>query len=303
MRDADGPRGEPQSLASIRILADSDAPALERFLARHAESSMFLRSNMRRAGLTYRGGKFEGDYYGAVTAAGEVTGVVAHYWNDNILVQAPEPHVLSALCSALRAAATRPCGGVLGPSAQADALIVGLSLPRDAFTMFADETLYALELDALRTPAAPEVRMRPAAPADAELLRAWMKAYEMEAIGRHPGDELDALVAARVADMVSGENCWLLEQAGLPVSLSGFNARLPDVVQVGPVWTPPERRSHGFARVLVALTLRAARAQGVAKALLFTDNPPAVKAYEALGFRRCGSYRLALLRQPVALRS
>jgi hypothetical protein len=100
MLEDDRPRGEPASHARIRRLTDPDAPALERFLARHAESSMFLRGNMRSAGLTYRGGKFEGDYYGALTAAGEVSGVVAHFWNDNILLQAPEPHVALTLQAA-----------------------------------------------------------------------------------------------------------------------------------------------------------------------------------------------------------
>jgi hypothetical protein len=61
MLEADGPRDQPGNPASIRRLSDTDAPALERFLARHAESSMFLRSNLRSAGLTYRGRKFEGD--------------------------------------------------------------------------------------------------------------------------------------------------------------------------------------------------------------------------------------------------
>jgi hypothetical protein len=39
--------------------------------------------------------------------------------------------------------------------------------------------------------------------------------------------------------------------------------------------------------------------QGAAKALLFTDNPAAIKAYEAIGFMMIRHYRLALLKRAV----
>ncbi|HAI29666.1 MAG TPA: N-acetyltransferase, partial [Thalassospira sp.] len=62
------------------------------------------------------------------------------------------------------------------------------------------------------------------------------------------------------------------------------------------VWTPPEERSNGYARILVAKTLLAVRARGVKRAILSTDSEAAAKAYEALGFKKVGRYRLALLR-------
>ena len=69
-------------------------------------------------------------------------------------------------------------------------------------------------------------------------------------------------------------------------------------MQVGGVWTPPETRGRGYARCVVAGSLLHARAQGVTRALLFTmeSNVAAVRAYEALGFRRIGDYGLMLVR-------
>jgi len=54
---------------------------------------------------------------------------------------------------------------------------------------------------------------------------------------------------------------------------------------------------------LVAKTLLAARSRGVVDAILSTDSEAAAKAYEALGFKNIGRYRLALLKSPVKLKS
>ena len=75
-----------------------------------------------------------------------------------------------------------------------------------------------------------------------------------------------------------------------------MNARLPDVVQVGGVWTPRDLRGRGYARCVVAGSLLAVRREGVGRAVLFTDeeNRPARAAYEALGFRVVGDYGLVI---------
>jgi uncharacterized protein len=82
-----------------------------------------------------------------------------------------------------------------------------------------------------------------------------------------------------------------------PVAYSGSNAMLPDVVQIGGVWTPPERRGRGYARCVVAGSLVAARKQGVARAVLFADpaNAAARAAYLSIGFVIVGDYGLVLL--------
>jgi predicted GNAT family acetyltransferase len=81
------------------------------------------------------------------------------------------------------------------------------------------------------------------------------------------------------------------------VSYSVFNATLPEIVQIGGVWTPSELRGRGYARSVVAGSLLAAREQGVRRAVLFADplNAAARAAYLALGFRIVGDYGLVLL--------
>ena len=76
----------------------------------------------------------------------------------------------------------------------------------------------------------------------------------------------------------------------------GFDAALPDIVQLGGIYTPPAVRGRGFAKVAVAASLLVARDRGSSRAVLFTNNPSAARAYEAIGFRRIGDYSLVLLR-------
>ena len=287
-----------------RILRTGDEAILERFLAGYAESSMFVRANLRLSGLDYEDHSYHGEYFGSFGNDG-INGVIAHYWNGNIMMQAVNEEALIGLVDHFRNVMTRPVAGILGPDQLAEATIRLLGLSHADFAANRTEALYSLDLAALVLP--PDLggetgRMIEAAVVERDLLGQWIRGYEIEALGSHDDEELVDRVADRVEQMITGSDCWVLEVGSRPVSLCGFNARLPDMVQIGPVWTPPEHRSRGFARTLVALALGRASEQGVGKAILFTDYPAAAKAYEAVGFTRIGAFRLALLRQPVDLK-
>ena len=95
---------------------------------------------------------------------------------------------------------------------------------------------------------------------------------------------------------ISERNAWVAVAGGIPVSLAAFNACLPDIVQLGGIYTPPALRGRGYAKAAVAASLVAARERGASRAVLFTSNPSAARCYEAVGFRRLGDYGLVLLR-------
>ncbi len=85
----------------------------------------------------------------------------------------------------------------------------------------------------------------------------------------------------------------LLERpTGEPLAMTSFNAILPDMVQIGNVYVPPELRRRGYARVVVARHLARVRAEGVRRAILFASGPAASRAYESIGFREEGSFTL-----------
>ena len=76
-------------MAELRLLRPGDEAALDTFLARYADTSMFLRSNARSAGLTDRGEPTQATYVAALDG-GRIAGVAAHCWNGMVLVQAPD---------------------------------------------------------------------------------------------------------------------------------------------------------------------------------------------------------------------
>jgi len=97
------------------------------------------------------------------------------------------------------------------------------------------------------------------------------------------------------AQMARGD-VWVALAEGMLVSLSAFNASLPDIVQLGGIYTPPDLRNRGHGRAAVAGALLAARGRGAARAVLFTNNPAAIRCYSALGFRHVAEYGFVLLK-------
>ena len=72
------------------------------------------------------------------------------------------------------------------------------------------------------------------------------------------------------------------------VSMVGTRPPVAGVVCLGPGYTPPEARRHGYATALVAEVSRRALAAGAAKCMLYTDlaNPTSNHIYQAVGYHR-----------------
>jgi N-acetylglutamate synthase-like GNAT family acetyltransferase len=287
----------------IRTLKSGDEPLAEQFLAQYAESSMILRGNIPLNGLEYHDKQYQGNYFASFTDSGVINGILTHYWNGNIIMQAPDEGALDDLIRAFRQSVTRPVAGVIGPDDQAVRVISSLGFSDDQFAHSAPGKLYALDLNEMKVPEKldPSWRMKLARDAGVETLHTWMKAFEIETLGAEDNDLLNQRIQKRVERMMVEPDFWILEIDGRPVSVNGFNARLPDSVQIGSVYTPPEHRGQGYARSLLTLVLQDAQRNSVQKAVLFTDTPAAAKAYEAIGFNQIGSYRIAILKQPIKL--
>ena len=288
----------------IARLNNSHKTELLAFLEPHAHSSMFLLSNIEQVGLEYTGEIYSGEYWSCRDETGAIQGIIAQFWNGNVMMQAPDNAALQALAEHFRKTVERPIIGFVGNNLQVQALVAALKLQTAKYTTNRSEGLYLLHLDELETPGKASdtaFQVKPAKDIETELLFDWFKAYELEAFGRSESEAHDAHITARVDLVKSGEVTWVLQKGGVPVALSGFNATLPKIVQVGPVWTPPEHRNNGYARILVAKTLEAARQTGTKHSVLFTDSPAAAKAYQAIGYKRMGDFRIAFLKEPLVL--
>ncbi len=282
-----------------RLVPGEEAP-LRAFLAEHAASSMFLRAALHRSGLGPGGDPTHGLWLAAWREE-RIVGVVAHLRLGNVVLQAPGclPPLLNRLAEEPRD--WKVCGFV-GPRAQ---VVAAREHPRSpVITPKVDtaEVLYDLALHELVVPdPLADGRLECVFPgeSDLELLVRWGVAYSLETLGAVAGPRAERSWRKRVRESVAERRIFLLLRDGEPVAMSGFNATVPECVQIGGVFTPPALRRHGFARACVAGSLVYARSQGVPRAVLFTEpDNPARRAYEAIGFREVGRYGILLYELP-----
>lgn len=269
---------------------------IETYLSRHMSSSLFLLSNLERAGLEDHGERFQGLWYGAFDEQGALQGVAAHFWNHNILMQCPDATTLRALLDALLAASPRPLDGLIGPWSQLEIATTHLGVALDACAYAQREPLFELATEALRDPFTPDdpTRVRAATLGDLDELSDWMLAFNQKL---DPSARLEQ-ARSRMRLSIEAREAWVLVDAssGALLATTQNNASVEDTFQIGGVWTPVDQRGQGFARRVVAGQIEAMRARGFARVMLFTgeDNIPAQRAYTSLGFVHTQDYGLVL---------
>ena len=116
---------------------------------------------------------------------------------------------------------------------------------------------------------------------DVRLLNEWARGFIAHTNEPVPAGE--DIITDRV---VEGE-MWVWEHDGEPVSMAYASPPSGGVSRVSWVYTPPERRCHGYASAVVAAVTRAQLDAGN-RCLLYTDlaNPTSNAIYQAIGFRR-----------------
>jgi RimJ/RimL family protein N-acetyltransferase len=283
-------------MTHVRALVPGDEQKLERFLLERPDTTLFLRGNLRAVGLVDDGERYQGSYAAAFENE-RIVGAAAHYWNGNVIVEAP--CALSEVVGCAVGTSGRSVRGILGPWGQVVEARKGLGLGSAPTQLDSQEQLYAVDLASLQVPSAlAEGRVRCRAPRrdELDLVTDWAIAYGRETLQEAEGPEQAESSRARIEAAQAEGRQWVLEAAGRPVAYTAFNAVLPDCVQVGGVFTPPALRGRGFARCAVAGSLIAAHKRGVRRSVLFTDghNHPARSAYHALGYQQVGDYGLVL---------
>lgn len=145
----------------------------------------------------------------------------------------------------------------------------------------------ALRLYRLGTLTRPVVRgsARLATAADVPLLAQWRRAFEIEAVGRErqPGRaESDTR-----RSLALGNGLLLWEVDGQPVSSAAAGVPIDGMSRVGPVYTPPEHRGHGYGSAVTAAMSQWALDAGAEYVILFADlaNPVSNAIYQRIGYR------------------
>lgn len=123
---------------------------------------------------------------------------------------------------------------------------------------------------------------------DRDLVLRWWIAFGDEVLHEGgPGRErAEASVDHKLSDPASGILLW--EDGGEPVSLAGWGGPTPNGIRIGPVYTPPELRGHGYATAVTAELSQRQLDGGRSFCFLYTDlaNPTSNAIYERIGYRR-----------------
>jgi RimJ/RimL family protein N-acetyltransferase len=124
---------------------------------------------------------------------------------------------------------------------------------------------------------------RTAGEGDVGLLTDWLTAFGREVNELDRGD-----LVASIRERFSYRGFTLWEADGRPVSVAGLTRRAAGMVRVGPVYTPPGLRGHGYASAATAEVSRAALAAGAEEVLLYTDlaNPVSNAIYQRIGYQQ-----------------
>ncbi len=216
-------------------------------------------------------------------AAGEVVAATLRTPPHNqVISQVDDFAAIDLLAVSL---AGEPLPGVLAPSAAAARFVERWAeLTGQSARLEVAERVFRLER--VIAPARPAPgSWRPAERRDRELVARWVVEFSTEALPEatplpDPLETADRWIAGTYRRL------YLWEDAGRVVSLVGAGGETPNGIRIGPVFTPPESRSRGYATSLTAAASQDQLDRGRRFVFLFTDlaNPTSNKIYQAIGY-------------------
>ena len=214
--------------------------------------------------------------------AGDVVGVVSHVGGFNALVSATDDldavRQLAAAC--VRRGWSLP--GVLAPKTVAEVFAerwCELTGDRPGPGMAQRMLMTSRVVPPTGVPG----EWRHAKTGDASFLKPWFTHFAIEA-DHQPAHLAEEMAASMVQRSVDGL-IWI-DAAGEPVSIACYRARTPRGMRIGPVYTPPGHRRHGYAAAVTAAASQFVLDLGCEFVCLYTDaaNPTSNHIYESIGY-------------------
>jgi uncharacterized protein len=270
----------------VRLVRPNDAAAFlelagEFLVEREAEHNLLLGIS---GGLVHSP-TLHGDdapYFAVVESAGRIVAAVLRTppWNL-VLSEIDDPDALTLVAAnALESFGALP--GVLGPKRASAAFAdIWCGLTGAMGRIEVAERIY--RADVALPPDGVAGRARSYEPANRETVVAWTTAFQDEALPPGSPRADDDWIERRLTQPGAGISFWVDDE---PVSLCGFGGLTPNGVRIGPVYTPPEFRRHGYASALVAAITADQLRGGRRFCFLFTDlaNPTSNSIYQQVGY-------------------
>lgn len=167
---------------------------------------------------------------------------------------------------------------VTGPREKSEAFATAWS---ETFHVTLASRLY--RLDTLTTPSVEGAR-RLANEADITLLGTWRDAFTAEAV---PGAPVQSGTEILRSSLQLGNGHAIWESNNIPVAWAAGNLPISGMTRVGPVYTPPNHRRHGYGAAATAAITQWALDNGATDVLLFADltNPTSNSIYQRIGYQ------------------
>lgn len=277
---------------SFREAREDEAADIAAFLNAHVDQAMFPLSNLTHHGMG-REGRYQMRFW--LQGQGDRTAAAVGLSAMGMLLPVLPDLSEEDLKPLKRLLVGERIAGLIGPTPQAITLRSALGLRSADAEHMADEPGFALDLADLILPDDPALTLRPITVEDMPLLIRWRAAYREEVMATPP-EGREAAAREDIETYLARDGHRILERNGIPVATTGFNAELPEAVQIGGVYTPPQERGRGCARAAVALHLAEVRQKGIRRAVLFAANDAAARAYRAIGFQPNGRMTLIFFR-------
>ncbi len=136
-------------------------------------------------------------------------------------------------------------------------------------------------------PQPPTGHARQATWADEALVEQWARAFAIDA---HFGNADEAAYGALRRLELGHVYLWQTEL--VPTCLVGHAPTIAGTARVGPVYTPPSQRGHGYAGALTAAVSRNLLNADAQRCMLYTDlsNPVSNHVYAKIGYRVFGHW-------------
>jgi RimJ/RimL family protein N-acetyltransferase len=216
--------------------------------------------------------------------AGAVAGAFMHTPPFPVVVTEVAPEAAAELAAVTMAA--RPLGGVNAHPQVAEAFADGwrnrYASQGGRVDVYRCQRLYRLAELVWPDPA-PAGTARMAGDADAKLTADWFAAFADEVDDTGRGEDQSAAARAKIS--YCGVMVW--EDDGQPVSIACNTLPVTGMVRIGPVYTPPQARGHGYASAATAALSQRLLEAGAQEVVLFTDlaNPVSNSIYQRIGYR------------------
>jgi predicted GNAT family acetyltransferase len=280
----------PRAGLRVREAGPADSARLLAFLDRKPAENVFLSHLVRRDSLERARGSRS---WHVAEHEGEVQGVCVNFSNVVPAVDGEEAAAeLGRALGRLRNGTQSVVGERSAVSALWDMLRRRAPAPR---LIREEQPFYVMERSALLTSESSKtggVRLRLAAGEDLDILVRACADMLREEILDDPYSRDPAAFRTQVWRLVQENAIFVGEAGGRIVFKAHANVRTPLAAQISGVYTLPEHRSRGYATVgMAALAERLLTEHPVLCLYVNRDNDAAIRTYEAVGFRRTGTFK------------